>query len=166
MILVLKHLVLMSLALLLVPIVALFLARAAARRQRIVRPGLSWPLAFLRLAVALVVPATAQGVFAATEGAWPDGARPLSLALAGALYGGLFGNADDFPLLPSLTWGALGGLASAWLYVVLPASGEGRALCVAVFAATPVLAYRPLVATVRNRLTSGGPILPHRRILR
>ena len=167
MILYAKHLALMSFALFLVPVAGRFFARAAGRAHRVLRPGMGAGFALSRLLLALVVPVLAQGAFAWLQSAYDaPWCRFAALALAGAAYGGLFGDEEDFPRLAGALWGALGGLGAAWLYASIPASGEGRALCVALFAAVPLLAYRPFGAMARRRLSAGGLIVPHRRVLR
>ncbi|RYG22048.1 hypothetical protein EON82_17815 [bacterium] len=160
MILFAKHLAIMSLALLAVPILGRLMAGAFAKRSRIRRPGFSLLYFLTRLAVALLIPVLAQGAFALL------GHRLIALALAGAVYGALFGDAQDFPPAPAVLWGALGGVAAAFLFGFYPPTSEARSLCVAVFAVAPLLAYRPLVATVRSRMGSSGLLMPSRRILR
>ena len=167
MILYAKHLVLMSLALLVVPLVGRVFARASGRRHRVLRPGLGLGFILSRLLLALVVPVLAQGAFAWLAASYDAGwTRFAALAFAGAVYGALFGDDEDFPRLAGALWGALGGLGAAWLYASIPTSGEGRSLCVALFAAVPLLAYRPFGALARRRLSAGGLILPNRRVLR
>lgn len=160
MILYAKHLVLMSLALIAAPTLARLFAREAGARRRLRRPGLSVAFLASTLLLALLVPLVAQAAFALT------GHRILSLALAGALYGAAFGNEEDFPRLWGALWGALGGVGAAISYTAFEPTAETRALCVAVFAVAPLLAYRSVAASARRRIGAGGVISPSRRVLR
>lgn len=160
MILYVKHLVLMSLALLAAPTLARLFAREAGARRRLRRPGLSAGFIVSRLLFALLVPLVAQAVFSFT------GHRMLALALSGALYGATFGNEEDFPRLWGALWGALGGVGAAFAYATFGTNVETRALCVAVFAVAPLLAYRSAAASNRRRVGVGGLISPSRRVLR
>lgn len=166
MILYAKHLVLMSLALLAVPAAARVFARFAGRANRVVRPGVGLLFLLSRVGLALLVPVVAQALYAGLWGSWPDEARYLALGLTGAAYGATFGDWEDYPPVAGAFWGALGGLGTALLYALLPPSGEARALCVALFAALPLLAYEPFSARARRRLSSHGMIVPSRRMLR
>jgi len=163
-----KHLLLMSLALLAVPIVGRVFARFSGRAHRVLRPGVGFVFVLSRLLLALAVPLLAQGAYAGLSAQWPNEAwnRLAALAFAGAVYGAFFGDEQDFPRFPGAIWGAFGGLGTALLYELIPSSSEGRALCVALFATVPLLAYRPFNHLVRRKLSSGGLISPNRRILR
>ncbi len=160
MILFAKHLALMSLGLLLVPLLGRLYAQYAGAQRRFKRPGISPAVFFAQLIIALLVPLLAQGLFE-----W-IGVRWFSLAAAGAVYGALFGDDQDFPLIPSVLWGVLGGLGAAYCFYGFPISSEARSLSVAVFAVAPLLAYRHVTINVRGRVGSGGLITPSRRILR
>lgn len=150
----------MSLGLLVVPLLGRVYAQYAGAQRRFKRPGLSVPVVLAQLLIALMVPVLAQGLFA-----WL-GVRWLALALAGGVYGALFGDDQDFPLIPSVLWGTLGGLGAAYSFYGFAISSEARSLSVAVFAVAPLLAYRHVSANVRGRVGSGGLITPSRRILR
>lgn len=160
MILYLKHLVFMSLALFTVPLIARSYARLAGSRRRFKRPGVTWAIVVAQFGIAIAVPLLAQGLFSWLGNRW------LALTIAGALYGAMFGDDQDFPLIPSVAWGILGGLAAWYCYASLAISSEARALCVALFAVAPLLAYRPVAVSIRRQVGSGGVITPSRRILR
>jgi hypothetical protein len=155
-----KHLAIMSLALFLIPFLARIVCRWIAKRQRIHRPGPTFRFILMRIVVAVLVPILAQGAFALL------GARLPALAIAGAAYGALFGDLEDFPRTPAALWGALGGLAAGFIFGYYPPSMEARSLCVAVFAVAPLLAYRPLFFAARQRVGSAGLLTPSRRVLR
>jgi len=155
-----KHLALMSLGLLIVPLLGRLYAQYAGAQRRFKRPGLSPAIFAAQLFIALLVPVIAQGLFA-----WV-GVRWLALAVAGAVYGALFGDDQDFPLIPSVLWGILGGLGAAYSFYGFAISSEARSLSVALFAVAPLLAYRHVPVSGRGRVGSAGLITPSRRILR
>ena len=155
-----KHLVLMSLALFLVPLIGRIFAKMAAAKVRMQRPGVTWLFALSRLLLALVIPLLAQGAYQLWDVRW------VALSLAGLAYGALFGDANDFPPIPAALWGAGAGAVAAYFFTFFDPSAEARALCVAVFAVAPLLAYRPMTSLVRRKLASYGLITPSRKLLR
>ncbi len=162
-----KHLIFMGLALLIVPLVALFFAQGIGAQYRLWRPGFSWKFLLVRLALAVALPLLAElGFELATRCGISFGvSRYLSLGLTGGLYGLTFGDADDFPRLGSTLWGVAAGVLTAYLYGVIPVNDLYRGLEVAVFAVLPLLAYRPLAERVRRRISGSGFVRPTRSLL-
>lgn len=165
MIVYLKHTLLLSLAMTLVPMLARHLENRINRRYGMAFVPFDWSFIAQCLIYGIGLPLAGHGLFDLLyhQMFWGDlSARLVSLGLVGLVYGIFFAIQPYTRPIQALFWGVVGGLGTALLYHYLPPSWILQALVVVTLSVLPILSLEIPGITSRRVVRRSPGIVPMR----